>query len=298
MQAAEHIKSINYAIEYPDMDKVSTLMNAVKFMQKRHTPPAIQSAKTFPKIDDYWLDGFIDTINFDVEEFTRNIDKITSPSKYVKKLRLTNDCFKAIADIMAAPRVDKDELDPDTYKKWKALYAANFNGGLDKIKKLLDSLTGKNGVTMIKDGLKYISLIILVIGTLLRNYLICVIALGLIATDVYLDKYIKESILCDGDSILDNKNYPYVLSGSYPLLHVSRDKELMEINTNTNEAFLANNLVDLITKVNTYMVTKWEPSIRGAYCSAERRRFPHKEIYVLLDRTYFTRTAEHHSTSR
>ena len=254
--AIENIKKLATAIAEPTEDKYKILREVLGYLEREVTMPNFSQITAIPNINRSYLQGMVDTTAFDIKEFTRQLPMIKDARQYVRSISITNDPFSVINTMMGSPVIYRNEVDDETLRYWKKIYAGNIKQKLMDMKKYLDSLTKRNGVQLIKDAAKYTGIIVVVLGTIMMNYIICAIGLGLLMVDMSLSEYIKsESSNPANDSILGCKNYPYVTSGSYPLLHVDREVEHYEVMTSNNAFYLANNLVDLIKKIHMYTDT-------------------------------------------
>jgi hypothetical protein len=246
VKVMEHISAIKYAMEHPDAEAIKTLRSALTFIQDQYESKDLKSAKSVPNLNDSYLDGFVKTMSFNPSEFSQGIDKIEDGKKYAREYDLGSS-VRVLKDIMSSPRIDPKELPDSEMEKWKKILGSRMN--LNQISNILKTVEGKPGMKAVQTSARVIGLIVLVIGIILTNYILLLVAAGLIGTDIALDKYMKES--AEGET--DTKSNPYVLTGSYPILHVDRSKEYKEITFNQNAAFNTNNLVELISKVHAYM---------------------------------------------
>lgn len=249
-EAVDMMKRISEAINTPGRDKVKTLLKVLGYIQREYKKPLFTDSKMFPNINPQYLTRMADAAAIDIDSIIKSIPTIDNPRKIIKKISITNDPYLVISNFLKSNMLPVNAIDDDTLNLWAVVTSSNIDGNLTKIKNLLDSIIGRNNREIIKDVSKYIGIIVVIFGTILMNYIICMIGLGLIAVDITLDEYMKEST---EDSVLSMKDYPYIISGTFPLIHVDREMEYRDIGEQDNESFAANNLSTLIRKVGKYI---------------------------------------------
>lgn len=282
IEVMDRLSSIKYAMNNPSVEGIQVLQKAVQFLKKQYEPKSLSDSKTVPQIDLAYINGFITSLSFNVADFGKKLEEIDNPKTYVRQLEFGAP-IKVIKDIMSAPRISTDELSESEKKRWTALL--NTKMDLTSISDLLGKITPKQ-IKAAQISARVLALVILVIGTILTNYILFVIAAGLVAVDISIDKYLEESIKLEQQgSILDTKKTPYFISGVYPLIHVNREKEHKEVTFNQNSAFEANNLLELITKIHAYIDFL---DIQNQRSRPEENRFPLEHLEAMI-RTMWSR---------
>lgn len=257
----DQIKKVSAEMQNPTENSFHILMEASAFIQRELTQPTFTEAKAFPDIDNKYLSAMERAAAFNLKTMFSHPEKYTRAS--AKELSITTDPFSLIGKFMKTSFVPKKDLNEDAKDHWQKIFAADIKQKAAGLTKQMKSLTGREIGRGIGKTSGYIGVLVIMIGTLLMSYLICMIGLGLIVVDATLNTVLKEAIDPTDEVVSDAKNYPYVLSGSFPLVHVNRTEEYLDRVVDPGENFYANNLLELIKAIVRYenLVITSEPKL-------------------------------------
>lgn len=246
----EQIRNLSDAIQNPSPEKYSTLMDAAAFIERELDYPAYNKATLFPDLPEEMLAKMEKITQFDLPKFFNNMDKVKDPREMAKELSLTNDPFSLISKITRSKMVKKEDLPEEAQKHWKAIYASDLKHKMELTRKYLKMSMKDASISIAMKTARYSGIAVIIIGTLLMNYIICLIGLGLLLADVTIDvTFNKEDIDPTDEVASDVKDYPYILSGSYPLIQMNRTEEYKQMNAANAELFFANNLLELVKAI-------------------------------------------------
>lgn len=251
-----HEKIINYlqklsdVVANPDESKVKTLSTTAQLLKIDFNNIKFSSVKYVPNVDDRMLQKMVDILSFDL---TKLLIESDNPKMYLNDINGFEHPYEAIKELMSCDMTKIENESPDRVKMWQKIANTDIQKKFDIVIKALSVENGKSTIRIVRNIARYVGAAILIIGVLLMNYIVCCVAIGLFCTDAILGHMMKEAADPNSDTILDVKNYPYVLSGSFPMLHVDRSSEYNEICSKDIESYSANNLAAILKAAYRYL---------------------------------------------